>query len=156
MNSAAEWVASIPAQLTARDALVFIDTALGDAKQAADEIAARFQGTVMPPPWPMHAELQRAYGALEGGRKMLVTIIDQLGHGDTVRDKTDPQVVRLLNAGKILYREIAVMQEKMRGVKVEDVPRLVLDAAKRVAENKIGGWLFMVGLLWALREFGDD
>jgi len=156
MNSAAEWVASIPAQITARDALTFIDTALTDAKTATDEITARFSGTLPPPPWPQHAELVKAVEALQGGRKMLTTIIESLGHGDVKRDKADPQVVRLLTAGKALYHEISVMQERMRGVKVEDLPGLAVAAAKRVAGTTLGGLLTFGLVLWALSEFSDE
>jgi hypothetical protein len=160
MNSATEWVASIPAQITAHDAVKFIDAALADEQQATDEIVNRFHGTVPPPPWPRHAELVKARDAFEGGRKMLVNFIIPAGHGDTPRDHTDPQVVRLLNAGRSLYREIGVMQERMRGIKAEELPGLVLDAAldatKRAAATQLGGLFVVAGLLWALNEFGDD
>lgn len=156
MNSAAEWVASIPAQLTARDALTLIDTALADAKTATDEIVARFSGTLPPPPWPRHAELVKAVEGLEGGQLMLRRIINELGHGEVKRDKTDPQVVRMVQAGQTLYKEIGVMQERMRGVQVEDLPRLAVDAAKRVAGGTLGGLFTFAVVLWAINEFGSD
>lgn len=154
MHSAAEWVATIPDKLTVREALPIIDTALADAKQAADEIAARFKGTLPPPPWPMHAELQRAYAALEGG-KLLIAQIVELGHGATVRDRTDPQVVRLMNGGQALYREIDVMRERMKGIEPADIPRLVVDAAAKAAATRWGGVAAFAGLLWLLHELGE-
>lgn len=155
MHSAAEWIATVPEQLTAREALPLIDVAIVDAKQAAEEIAARYHGTLPPPPWPMHAELVKAIEALEGGKKLLAFVIGA-GHGDKARGHSDPQVVRLLNGGRDLYAQVAEMQKRMQGVKVEDLPGLAATAVRKAAETKIGGVLFVWGLLWALKEFGGD
>lgn len=156
MNSAAEWIASIPEQLTPRESLVYIQQALDDAKAATDEILAKYSGgTLPPPPWPQHAELRTAIDALDGGR-LLVNQAIHLGHGDTVFPKTDARAQRLINGGRALYREIAEMQRRMKGVKVEDVPRLVFDAAKKAAADKWGGVLFFAAVLWTINNFGDE
>lgn len=156
MNSAAEWVASIPDQLTPRESLLYIQQALNDAKTATDEILARYTGgTLPPPPWPQHAELRTAIDALDGG-KLLVNQAIQLGHGDTAFPKADPRAQRLINGGRLLYREIAVMQQRMKGVRVEDIPGLALDAAKRAAGGKWTGVLVFAGFLWLLNNFDGD
>lgn len=156
MNSAAEWVASIPAEITARDALTLIDTAVSDAKTATDEIVARFSGTLPPPPWPRHPELVKAVEALEGGKLLLMRIINDLGHGEVKRGRNDPQVAALVKAGQALYREIGVMQKNMQGIKAEDLPALAAAAVKRVAGGTLGGLFTFAVVLWAISEFGGD
>ncbi len=150
----AEWLASIPAQLSAREALPLIETALKDAKDATDEIVSRFSGTLPPPPWPKHAELETAIKAMEGGRLLMQKAIE-VGHGDTKQPKDGPNGKRLQNVGTSLYREIARMQDNMRGITAADIPGLVAKAAARVATTQWGGLLTIGLLLYALHELHE-
>lgn len=155
MNSAAELIASIPAEVSARDGLVFIAQALDDAKTATDEILARYTGsTLPPPPWPQHAELRTAIDALDGGRLLLNKAIEA-GYGDKTEPKAGPLGTRLSNGIRALYREVGEMQQRMKGVKLEDVPRLALDAAKKAAGTSIGSWVFIAGLFYVLSNLDD-
>jgi hypothetical protein len=155
MNSAAELIASIPAQVTARDGLVFIGQALADAKAATDEILSRYTGsTLPPPPWPQHAELRTAIDALDGGRLLLNKAIEA-GYGDKAEPKAGPLGTRLSNGIRALYREVGVMQQRMKGVAVADLPGLAFDAVKKVATTSIGGWAVALGLLWLLHNAED-
>jgi len=152
MNSAAELIASIPAEVSARDGLVFIGQALADAKDATDEILSRYTGsTLPPPPWPQHAELRTAIDALDGGRLLLNQAITA-GYGDKKEPKSGPLGLRLSNGIRALYREIGVMQQRMKGVDVADLPGLAFDAAKKVAATSVGGWLVAAALLWWLHS----
>lgn len=156
MHSAAEWVASIPDELTARDAMVYVETALQDARDAEKEILARYgSGTLPPPPWPKHPALVTALEAMDGGKIMLGKAIE-LGHGDQVTKKTDTRIAApLLNAGRNLYREVAVMQAAMKGIEAKDLPRLATAAAKKFAENKVGGWVTFAAVVWILHNADD-
>lgn len=155
MNSAAEWVASIPDQLTAREALVYIQQALDDAKAATDAIVNQYQGgTLPPPPWPQQPLLVQAVDALEGGRKMLQKAIE-MGYGDRKEPKTGPIGVRLLNGGRALYREIAIMQKADREGKTT-APELVARAAAAAVATPWGGLLAFAGLLWVIHRYGDE
>jgi hypothetical protein len=155
VNSAAELIASIPAEVTARDGLVFIGQALADATTATNEILSRYTGsTLPPPPWPQHKELQQAIDALDGGRLLLNQAI-AAGYGDKKEPKAGPLGTRLSNGIRALYREIGVMQQRMKGVDVADIPGLAFDAAKKVAATSIGGWLFAAALLWWLHNQGE-
>ncbi len=155
MNSAAEWVASIPDQLTAREALVYIQQALDDAKAATDTIVAQYQGgTLPPPPWPQQPLLVQAVDAMEGGRKMLQQAI-AMGYGDRKEPKSGPTGTRLLNGGRALYREIAIMQKADREGKTT-APELAARAAAAVVATPWGGLLAIGGLLWLLHHYGDE
>lgn len=158
MNSVAEWVAAIPDQVSARQALLLIDDALRDAKQATDEIVANYShkgGTLPPPPWPQHPELQQAIKALEGGQLLLQQAIN-LGRGDETSPKTGPLGIRLANGGQELYRQIAVMRERMQGVKVESLPGLAAELAKKAAETRWGGLAVVAAIIWAAHTFDLD
>lgn len=155
MNSHAEWIASIPAELTAREALVYIDTALRDAQEATQAIVDQYQGgTLPPPPWPQHPLLQQAIAALEGGKKMLGQAI-AMGYGDRKEPKTSPLGVRLLNGGQALYREIAVMQKADREGRTT-APALAARAAAAIAGTSWGGLLVLGGLVFLAHKYGDD
>ena len=152
MNSAAEWVAQIPERITPRAALALVETGLADAKQATDEIVARYSsGTLPPPPWPQHPELVKVIEALQGGKVLLGKLVT-IGRGDESYPANHPQAIALRNGGQRLYAEIATMQKNMEGVKVEDVPRLVAEAAKRAASMTIGGPLAIALVLWLLKD----
>jgi hypothetical protein len=152
-----DWAASIPAELTARQALVFVEKALADAAAAEKEILGRYTGTLPPPPWPKHPELQKAIDAMEGGRLMLNQAIT-LGFGDKKEKKDGPTGKRLLNGGRALYREVAVMQENLKGVSAAELPGIVANAAKRIAATQLGGLATIALVVWALHEFdgGDE
>lgn len=155
MNSAAEWLASIPDELTAREALVFVEQALQDAAAATKQVAARFQGTVPPPPWPQHPELVKAIAAMEGGRLMLMQGIN-LGYGDQKQPKSGATGIRLQTAGRQLYAEIARMQQRGAELpKAANVPELLARAGAAAAKTSIGGWVTLGVLLWALRNIED-
>lgn len=153
MHSLAEWMAEIPPEVTARDGLVMIKQALDDAAEATDQIRARYTGTVPPPPWPQHPELERAIAALEGGRLLLNQAIEA-GYGDRKEPKTGPLATRLTNGGRALYREVDRMQKAMAGIKVEDIPGMIANAAKRAAGTSIGGLFAVAAILWALDNLG--
>jgi hypothetical protein len=154
-----DWAASIPAELTARQALVFVEKALADAAAAEKEILGRYSGTLPPPPWPKHPELEKAIDAMEGGRLMLNQAIT-LGFGDKKEKKDGPTGKRLLNGGRALYSEVAKMQENLKGISAAELPGMVISAAKKAAETQLGGLLTIGLVLWALHEFnqggGDD
>lgn len=155
MNSAAEWIASIPDQLTARDALVFIEQALADARTATDEVRARFSGTVPPPPWPQSPELVQAIAAMEGGRTLLQRAIE-LGHTNP-QPKSGAIGVRLQNGGRLLYAEIAKMRKRAAELPTaKDIPDLAKHAALGLANTSIGGLLVLGGVLWLAYKFGDE
>ncbi len=148
-----EWAESIPAQLTAREALVFVQRALAAADAATKAIFSRYgSGTLPPPPWPKHPALEKAIDAMDGGRLMLEQAI-KLGHGDVKQPKDGPTGKRLLNGGRALYHEIAVMEKNLEGVKAEDIPGLIVKAATRAASTKLGGWVAVGLLLYALHEW---
>lgn len=155
MHSVAEWMAQIPAEVSARDGLVFIQMALNDAKEATDQILQRYSGgTLPPPPWPQHPELVKAVEALQGGLLLLNQAI-AAGYGDKKEPKGGPLALRLTNGGRALYREVARMQEAMKGIKIEDVPGLLANAAKKAAATPIGGWVTVGLLLVALSHLDD-
>lgn len=150
-SSAAEWVASIPAELTAREALVYIQQALDDAKAATAAIVDKYTGgTLPPPPWPQQPLLVQAIDALEGGRKMLQDAI-RMGYGDRKEPKSGPIGVRLLNGGRALYREIAIMQTADREG-TTTAPAMVARAAAAAASTTLGGFATIAILLWVLHH----
>ena len=160
MHSVAEWTAQIPAEPTPRDGLRLIQTALADAKEATDQILARYTGGTLPlPPWPQHPKLVEAIKALEGGVLLLNQAI-ATGYGDKAEPRTKdgkpgPLATRLINGGRALYREVAVMQKAMQGVKVEDIPQLLASAAKKAAATPIGGLATFALILWGLSQLDD-
>lgn len=148
MNSTAEWVASIPDQLTPRQALVYIQTALADADQAVADVRAQFKGTTPPPPWPKSPQLQQAIDAMDGGRLMMLKAIE-LGYGDQVASKTSPEGLRLVNAGRALYDEIGRITQRVAELpRPQNVPQLGFELAKAAAATKWGGLLVIGALLW--------
>jgi hypothetical protein len=161
--TAAEWVASIPDELTLREGLVFVDQALADARQAVDETRARFTGTVPPPPWPMHPELETAVRTMEGGRKMLATGID-LGYGDRSYKKTEGQAAAVVKGGLKLYAEVAQMRKNMEGVTAADIPKVTATvinkmggAAKAIlGSGQVGGFIALAVVLYAMHTMGDE
>ncbi len=155
MHSVAEWMAAIPAEVSARDGLLYIQMAIDDAKEATDQILAAYPGgTLPPPPWPQHPELVKAIEALEGGKLLLNQAI-AAGYGDKKEPKGGPLATRLTNGGRALYREVARMQAAMKGIKVEDLPGLLANAAKKAAATPVGGWVTVCLLLWGLSQLDD-
>jgi hypothetical protein len=156
MNSAAEWVASIPDELTAREALVYVQQALDDAKAAEQEIVDRYKGgTLPPPPWPKHPQLQAAIDQMEGGRLLLNQAIN-LNHGDDKVKKTDTRIAApLLKAGRNLYREIGVMQNNLKGVDAKDLPALAMKAARPLIPFA-GATVMWLAIGWAAWEMSKE
>ena len=158
MQTAIEWVASIPEELTLRDALVYIETALADARAATDSIVAKYTGgTLPPPPWPQPDELVNAIKQMEGGKLLVSKGIEQ-GHGDDKFKKTDVRAMPLLNAGRNLYRAIAAMLKADADgeVKPENVPKLAKRAAKGLlemaAESPIVAIALVAGVMYAINQ----
>lgn len=155
MHSVAEWTAQIPDQVSPRDGLLLIQMALDDAKEATDRILARYTGgTLPPPPWPQHKELQQAIAALEGGQLLLQQAI-AADYGDKKEPKTGPLATRLINGGRALYRELAVMEKAMQGIKVEQIPQLLANAAKKAASTPLGGLVTFGLILWGLSQLDE-
>jgi hypothetical protein len=155
IQSYTEWSATIPDQVDARAGQVLIAEALADAKQATDDVIARYSGgTLPPPPWPQHALLQQAIAALEGGAKLLHQAID-MGYGDRKEPKSGPLGTRLQNGGRALYREIDVMRKAHEGVKLEDLPGIAARLAMKAAAPKLGGLLTFAAVMWVLHNLED-
>lgn len=156
MNSAAEWVASIPDMVSAREALVFIDQALRDADEATEAVRGRFTGTLPPRPWPQSEQMQTMIKALEGGQLLLGQAVNA-GHGDTKQPKNGPTGSRLINGGRALYAEIAKMQQRAAELPTAgNIPELVAEAAKQAAATRWGGLFVIAGLLYLEHHFGGD
>lgn len=157
MNSAAEWIATIPAELSAREALPIIDAALRDAEEATDAIRSRYTGTLPPPPWPQHPELVSVINALQGGRTFLSGVVAS-GRGDVKQSRDGDIGKRLQIAGQTLYREIAVMQKLGTGIDPAQLPDMAARAAGRaavkLAGTSLGGLLTLVAVVWAVEKFG--
>ena len=154
MNSYSEWIAAIPAELTAREALVFIDTALRDADEATRAIVAEFKGgTLPPPPWPQHDALVQVIRALEGGRTFLTGVVNA-GRGDVKQPRDGDIGKRLQIAGQTLYREIAVMQRQSAEAKTT-APKMALRLGLGLLDTEIGGLFVLGGLLYLAHKYGD-
>lgn len=154
MQTVAEWVASIPEQISPRDGLTYIALALADAKEATAEIRAKFSGTVPPPPWPQPPELVSAIDALEGGQLMLNQAI-QLGYGDRKEPRTGPHSVRLINGGRALYAGIEKMRREHREgvITPANIPRKAASALAALLSTPVGG---VVALGVVLYFLGDE
>jgi hypothetical protein len=159
MHSLAEWNATIPDELTLRDALVYVEMALADAKEATDSIVAKYTGgTLPPPPWPQPDSLVTAIKQMEGGRILIRGGIEQ-GHGDEKFKKTDVRAMPLLNAGRNIYREIAAMlkADKEGEIKLENAPKLAARGAKSLfamaSDSPIVALAMVAGVIWLVNEF---
>lgn len=152
MHSVTEWVASIPDEISPREGLVFIATALDDAKQATNEIRDAFKGTIPPPPWPQPPELVKAVEALEGGQLMLNQAI-ALGYGDQKEPRSGAHAARLINGGRALYAAVEKMRADHRDgqIKPENAVKLV----KRLLPTSLGGVAVFAGILLAMYYLDD-
>jgi hypothetical protein len=158
VQSAAEWVTSIPDELTLRDALVYIETALADAKAATDSIVGRYTGgTLPPPPWPQPDELVNAIKQMEGGR-LLVTKGIEMGHGDDKFKKTDARAMPLLNAGRNLYKAIGAMlkADADGAINPANIPTMAINAAKKAAGSPWMTLAVVAGLIYLANKYGGD
>ena len=158
MHSLTEWMASIPDELTLRDALVYVNQALDDAKEATASVVNKYQGgTLPPPPWPQHEALASAVAQLEGGVKLINIGIDQ-GRGDDKFKKTDVRAMPLLNAGRNVYREIDVMlkRDKRGEVTLPNLPGQGVSLLKRAAEHPLAGLAIFAGALYLWNKYGRD
>lgn len=156
MHTVAEWVASIPDEVSPREGLAFIDAALGDAAEATNEIRDKFAGTVPPPPWPQPPELVTAIERMEGGKLMIARAVE-LGHGDTKAAKDSPRVLPLVDAGRVLYREIARMQQQHRDgvINPANLPQLAARGLGSFLPTGVGG-LVALGVVAYLAGWLDD
>lgn len=74
----AEWAATLPAKLTAGDALHACDIALGDAAGVVDAVMAQFHGGTLPPaPWPMLPAMEAAARRVHVVRDGIAPMVDR-------------------------------------------------------------------------------
>lgn len=156
VHSVTEWVASIPDQVSPREGLALVDVALGDAREATDEIRDKFRGTVPPPPWPQPPELVTAIDRMEGGRLMLNQAIE-LGHGDDKSPKDSPRALPLLDAGRVLYREIENMRRQHTAgiINPANLPRMAARGLASFLPTGLGGLAALALVVYIAGELDE-
>lgn len=148
-----EWTSALPSPVTVAQALELIKLALQDAEDAIMDLKGR--GTVPPPPWPVHPELQKAIDSMEGGKNQLTFAVG-LGKSDLSAKRGEPRWEQLSKGGAALYREIAVMQANV--AKGLDLGQLAKSAVKIVNLPIIGpvasttALLLGIGVVWYLER----
>jgi hypothetical protein len=160
VNSAAEWIAQLPDQISAREAIPFIDQALADAREATAAVRDKFSGTLPPPPWPQHPELVTVIDALTGGRTFLAGVVAS-GRGDVKQPRDGDIGKRLQIAGRTLYAEVAKMQQRAAALPAaasaaDFAAQAAAAAARRVVGTSWGGLLVLAGVVWLAYKFDAD
>jgi hypothetical protein len=131
------------------EAIARIDAATTRARQAIDEAASMFQGTVPPRPWPS-PELYKALDDVADVRDRLDVFVR---HGDPDFNAKTPQVARV--AREIQTRIDAVERATLalnerRDVVSQRTPAALVQQVKRAASSpKILGLAALAYLLWS-------
>lgn len=110
-----DWLASIPETFTAREGYEAADRAVRFAERAIRDVTYQYHGTLPPPPWPAHPELQDALAKMKRIREFFNIVEEKLrGTGKEAKFpkvsteiKTGPTLTKY---GRTLFVEVGKLQ----------------------------------------------